>query len=425
MGNIQKLKKKFYFIAAAYFRHFANRSLKRWNPKKIVLTGSAGKTTMLHLLEFEIGPQAHYSHNANSAFGISFDILGLDGIRGSKLKWLYLILAAPLRSLYYTRREPLYVIEIDGERPHEAEFLANWLKPDITLWISFGLSHASQFDRVVAAGEFASLEDAIAHEFSTLPAATKRTIYIDGDCPKMRELTQNLSAKVVPVTHSDLESYTVYPQKTEFKTKDTTFIFNAPEPRDIVTQLLMLSPLMKELKLPLKTDFAGLAMPAGRSNFFHGKNGLKLIDSSYNAHIISTQTILEMTKSLRAPHKWLVIGDIVDQGSIEAAEHAKLAGLILAADPEHVVLVGRRTKKYTYPILKTRAKFPVKSCADAREALRYLEKSTTGAETLIFKGSQYLEWIIEKLLADPADAKLLPRRESGAVKRRKAHGLDS
>ena len=55
----------------------------------------------------------------------------------------------------------------------------------------------------------------------------------------------------------------------------------------------------------------------------------------------------------------------------------------------------------------------------------YIEKNITGKETLLFKGSQYLEWIIEKLLLDPKDSKKLCRREKAAVARRKSWGLDS
>ena len=62
---------------------------------------------------------------------------------------------------------------------------------------------------------------------------------------------------------------------------------------------------------------------------------------------------------------------------------------------------------------------------DPRKALEYIEKRVRGRETLIFKGSQYLEWIIEKLLANPKDAKKLCRRERAAVARRKSWGLDS
>ena len=52
MSLTAKLKKRFYFIAAAYFRFFANFALKRWHPRVIAITGSVGKTTMLHLLEY-------------------------------------------------------------------------------------------------------------------------------------------------------------------------------------------------------------------------------------------------------------------------------------------------------------------------------------------------------------------------------------
>ena len=117
---------------------------------------------MLNLMELQMTNKAHFSHDANSAFGISFDILGMKGIKASRLHWLRLFFEAPFRSLFYTRKEPFYVVEIDGERPHETEFLATWLKPEVTIWVSLGLSHASKFENVVKSGEFDSLEEAIA-----------------------------------------------------------------------------------------------------------------------------------------------------------------------------------------------------------------------------------------------------------------------
>ncbi len=124
MTLISKFKKKFYFVAASYFKLWANISLKKWHPRIIMITGSAGKTTMLNLVESQLGAKAHYSHNANSAFGIAFDILGMHGITGSKWHWLSLILSAPGRSFSYRRHEKFYVVECDVDRPHEAEFIA-------------------------------------------------------------------------------------------------------------------------------------------------------------------------------------------------------------------------------------------------------------------------------------------------------------
>lgn len=422
MTVVMRLKKRFYFVAAGYFRFFANFALRRWKPRIIAVTGSAGKTTMLHLIEFELGERAHYSHDANSAFGISFDLLGMEGIRGSKWRWFKLIFQAPLRALYYQRKGEFYVVEIDGERPRETEFLATWLRPEVTLWVSLGLSHAIQFEREVAEGKFPSLDEAIAHEFATLPKNTQKFVYIDGDQELMRKTIKNIPAKILEFRRSELKRYNVYPTRTDFVFDGASFHFSNPQPRDLAIQLLMLEKLVKYLEVPLKTDFSNLIMPPGRSSFFLGKNGLKLIDSSYNAHIISMESILDMARSLHAGHKWLIIGDIVEQGALEAEEHQKLADLIAKVNPEMVILIGRRTKQYTAPRLRELG-VETRTTLDPHKALKFIEENTNGDETLIFKGSQYLEWIIEQLLENPEDASRLPRREKAAVKRREKRGL--
>lgn len=419
---VMRLKKRFYFVAAGYFRFFANFALKRWKPRVITITGSAGKTTMLHLVEFELGDRAHYSHDANSAFGIAFDLLGMDGVRGSKLRWFKLIFQAPFRALYYKRRGEFYVVEIDGERPRETEFLASWLKPEVTLWVSLGLSHAVQFEQEVQSGKFPDLGTAIAHEFATLPQNTTKRVYIDADNDLMRRSTDDIKAEVIAVSRKSLKRYNVYPMRTDFIFETASFHFAQPQPKDIAIQLLMLEQLVAYLKVPLKTDFSTMPVPPGRSSYFAGKNGLKIIDSSYNAHLISMASMLEMVKNLHAGHKWLIIGDIVDQGSLESEEHRKLANLIADANPEMVILVGRRTKEYTAPRLRELG-IDTRTTLDPRKALKFIEENTSGEETLIFKGSQYLEWIIEQLLANPEDAAKLPRREKAAVKRREKWGL--
>ena len=422
--SMSKFKKRFYFVVAKYFRFFANRAFLRWNPRVIAVTGSAGKTTVLNLLEHEMGKKAHYSHDANSAFGVSFDLLGLKGVRGSKLRWFWLLLAAPFRGLFYRHKEKFYVVEIDGERPHEAEFLAEWLKPEVTIWVSIGLSHAVQFEKVVEEGKFKDLSEAITAEFANLPANTSKRVYIDATSKLMVEATANIKAKVIPIDKTLMKKYVVYPDSTDFTYGDTTFHFNHPEPKDVAFGLFVLQDLMRYLKLPFNPDFSEAKMAPGRSSYFEGIKGVQIVDSSYNAHMISMASTLDMAKRMHADHKWLVIGDIVDQGSMESEEHKKLAKLIADVKPERVILVGRRTKEYTAPKLKELGVSAV-ATTDPRKALAYLEKHITGRETLIFKGSHYLEWVIEKLLANPKDAKKLCRREKAAVARRKSWGLDS
>lgn len=423
MTLVMRFKKRFYFLVASYFKFFANFSFRRWSPRVIAITGSAGKTTMLHFIEYQLEDKAHYSHDANSAYGIAFDILGLKGVRASKLRWIYLFLATPFRALFFTHKEEFYVVEIDGERPHETEFLASWLKPELTLWISLGRSHAIQFEQEVASGKFSSLDSAITAEFATLPQNTKKEVYIDASSKLMREATRGLKAKVKSFDKNSLKSYQVYPTHADFTTASHTFHFSAPIPRDISIQLLMLESIIDYLHLPLKTDYSSIILPPGRNSYFKGQNGLSIIDSSYNAHLISMESVLGMAKELHASHKWLIIGDIVEQGSIEKEEHEKLAHLIAKVKPEQIILVGRRTSSYTAPVLESLGFSPF-CTLDPKKALKYIKSHTKGNETLIFKGSQYLEWIIEKLLLDPSDASLLPRREPAAIKRRERRGLN-
>ena len=422
MAIIANLKKKFYFVAAGYFKFFANISLKRWHPRVIIITGSAGKTTMLNLVESQLGAKAHYSHNANSAFGIAFDILGQKGVTGSRAHWIGLILKSPILAFTYKRHEKFYVVECDGERPHEAEFVAKWLKPEVSCWVSLGRSHAVFYEKEVASGRFSNIDEAIAHEFATIPANTKKLVLIDGDNETMVEKTAELKAKVEAVKKEQLKNYEVYPDKAIFEIGRRKFEFTEPMPRDVTTQLLMLDKLMDYLGEKISTDLSNYKMPPARSNFLHGKKGIKIIDSSYNAHIISMTTVLEMVRELKTTHKWLVIGDIIDQGNLEGEEHKKLAQLLLDTKVEKIVMIGRRTKKYTAPLLEGKCDF--ESFDKPQQALKYLEANLSGKETVIFKGSQYLEWIVEKLLENPDDVEKLARQDAAHKKRRASWGLN-
>lgn len=426
MSMIARVKKKLYFVVAGYFRFFANMVMKRWKPRVIAITGSAGKTTMLNLMELQMGKIAHYSHNANSAFGVAFDIMGFDGIRGSKLRWFWLFVLAVVRGLTFSRTEKFYVVEIDGERPHEAEFLAKWLRPEVVMWVSFGMSHAVQFEEVVKAGKFADVKEAILHEFGSLARAAKKLVLIDGDSEEMKQAIEGVSAKIEKVDVSELNKYKVTPKETVFEIKTDgeikNFVFDHAEPRDVLVQILMMQKVMKYLKMEIKCDLAGMRMAPGRSSVFNGKNGTTLIDSTYNAHMISMESVLKMATEIKAKRKILVIGDIVEQGKIEGDEHTRLAEVIFEVGAKKVVLVGRRVKKWTAPNLRKKGVRP-EVFDDVRGATKWLNRNIEPGDLVVFKGSQYLEWAVEQLLLDENDARFLARREAAAVKRRERRGL--
>lgn len=423
MISITIFKKRLYFVVASYFKFWSNIALRRWNPRIIAVTGSVGKTTMLHLIEQQLQTRAHYSHFANSAYGISFDLLGLRGITNTKWRWLWLGIAAPVRGLTFKHSEEFYIVEIDGERPHEADFLARWLKPEVTVWISAENSHASYFDGLVKAGVFSTVEDAIAHEFATLAKNAKKLVLIDGSNDRMLQQTRAIHARVLAVKVEDVIDYDVWPEKTVFKLSGGDFEFDSPLPKEVALQLQMLEQLLQYLDVPIRYGQQQFVQPPGRSSFFAGVKETNIIDSTYNAHLASMKSTVHMFEAMHAQKKWIVISDMVEQGNSEAREHVKLGVLLSSTKFQRYILVGRRTRKHVFPILRKSHPGSVVSFEKTVDALAYLQAELKGKETILLKGSQYLEWVVEKLLANPDDTKYLARQEPAARRRRKKWGL--
>src|SRR5579864_8455736 len=182
---LHALKKRLYFVVAAYFAFWAKFVLRRWQPRIILITGSSGKTTVLHLVEAQLGDQAMYSHQANSSIGLPFHILGMNPNVSSRSQWPARFLLAPFHLFRKLPSTKLYVIEADCDRPHEGEFLAKLLKPEVTLWISVSNTHSMNFDKLVKSGQFETHEQAIAHEFGNFIAATTKLVLLNGDQPAM------------------------------------------------------------------------------------------------------------------------------------------------------------------------------------------------------------------------------------------------
>lgn len=420
-------KERLYFWVARYFRFWANISLKRWKPEIIAITGSTGKTTLLQILDTQLSDKAHFSHDANSIYGISFDILGLRGVTSSRSEWLKLAFAAPWRAFTYTRHEPYYVVEIDGARPNGARILASWLRPRITTLTNIEESHAVFFDSQVASGIHASHLDAIIDEFMSLPRSTIGSLIVPANDPTvlaaLKKNNDKITAEVIPLEQSRfLKKYDVRLNGTDFVFSSGTYSFSQPLPEEVWLQLAMAEEIMQLLNLPVqKHDFSTMQLPAGRSSVLNGIKNTHIIDSSYNAQLGSMIATLKMFDAMSLEHKWIVIGDIIELGDSEREQHQKLGEFLATYPAEKIILIGRRLKRDTAPLISGENSFV---CDNAHQALDFLIANLAGGETILFKGSQHLEWMISKLLASPGDTSKLARQSPADYARRKKLGYE-
>jgi len=403
----QNFKKSLYFYVASYFRFFASIRLKIWKPIIIVITGSTGKTTLLHLIESQLGEKAKYSHDANSSFGIPFDILELHRKALLLYEWPVLFLLAPIRVFCKLPKQKLYVVEADCDRPQEGKFLSEFLRPDITLWTNVSKTHCMNFDGLVKAGMFQRVEDAIAHEFGFFAEKTKTILFIPNDDSLINSQLNRVKCEIKKVVADE---------------SSNNFLAKYLLPGKVALSVNMCLELVKYFGLKPDLNFSKFRLPPGRNSVFEGIKNTTLVDSSYNANLDSMTEIIEMFAKRDRKEKWIVLGDMIEQGRQEEEEHKKLADLIVGHNFQKVILMGPRVSKYTKPVLVGK-NIDAMNFINPNEVLSYLENNIKGGETILFKGARFLEGVIEHLLKNKEDIKKLARREKVWQIRREKWGL--
>ncbi len=416
----QKVKRFFYFAVAWYFRLFASVRLKIWNPRIIVITGSVGKTTLLHLTESQLGEKAKYSHHANSSIGIPFDILDLKREKLTFDEWPLLFIKAPFMIFTPTPKEKIYIVEADCDRPYEGDFISSMLNPEVAVWVSVSKTHSMGFENQVENGKFNKIEDAIAHEFGYFAERAKKLLIINADNSYEVKESARSSAEIEKISaNRNLKKYELGKSGTKFVFTD--FVTKLPYlvPKETAAAILMCQKLIEYLGFEFDPNFSRFEPPPARSSLFKGIKNITIIDSTYNANLDSMTAIISMFSQIPGKNKWIVAADMLEQGKFEKEEHEKLANVINNYSFEKIVLMGPRISKYTLPLLKQEAV----AFFGPKEVLDYVRGNIKGGEIILFKGARFLEGVIENLLADKKDSAKLSRREKIWEIRRKKWGL--
>jgi UDP-N-acetylmuramyl pentapeptide synthase len=311
--------------------------------------------------------------------------------------------------------------------PNEAKFLAELLRPEVTLWVNSDTTHAVYYEKLQAKNPDKSIEQLIAAEYANLAKNTTNLVVASGENKNMVDELCGLKAKFRLVTkEDDLKSYQIVGNATSYKLS-TGHTYSLPQllPEAVYCQVAMIDELMKYIKIAPDYDFIKYVPPPGRSTILAGINNTTIVDSSYNANLGSIKVMVDLFDQLDVPEKWLVIGDMLELGKSSQQEHEELAEVIMSLNIKRCLLVGPLTEQFTAPKLKSSASIKTSCFANAKLAKKYIDKNLNGGQAVMFKGSQsiHLEFIIRDLLKNNADAKLLPRQGKFWDKKRAQKGL--
>src|SRR3989338_4283335 len=232
---IRKIKNALYFTVARYFRFFARIRLRYWKPRGVLVTGSNGKTVCLHLCAVQFGPAAKYSFNANSAFGIPFDILGLKRSSFSLSEWPTLFLLAPFYAFTGPHPEKIYFVEVDGDRPGAGDFFGSFLKPEVCVLLSSARTHSMLFEGTVGPGKFQNDDEAIAYGFGRFLAHTSKLAIINADNPRILENATRVGIPLCGIQEQDvLTAYRVSTSGSEFTISGISYRLPYVLPKEIL-----------------------------------------------------------------------------------------------------------------------------------------------------------------------------------------------
>lgn len=373
-----------------------------------------------------MGDRAKYSHHANSSYGIPFDILDLHRKSLLKSEWVGLILKTPFNAFRKPPKERIYVVEADCDRSGEGKFLASLLTPDIVLWVSTAKTHSMNFEHLVRQKKFETVEEAIAYEFGYFLEKAREMVIINGESELMTQQLDRTSAKVLSIKKDKtLNNHSVSKKGTEFEISNKKYKFNFLLPEEVFCSIEMCNKLCEYMNISFDQSFSNFKLPPGRGSVFIGVKDITIVDSSYNANLSSMNAVLSVFSKFPDKNKWIIIGDMLEQGESEKEEHEKLANLILEYEYERIIMLGPRVEKYTLPKLKSSFNndTPIDSFQSPREVLDFLLLNIKGGEVILFKGARFMEGIIEHLLENKTDIKKLSRREKIWEIRRKQWGL--
>jgi len=181
------------------------------------------------------------------------------------------------------------------------------------------------------------------------------------------------------------------------------------------------------LDVPLEEALAALAamkpLP-GRLNPLPGRDGVRVLDDSFNASPASTLAALDVLDLFHSGRRVAVVGDLRDLGSVEADAYRRI-GERLAAGVDLLVAQGDAARRVAEEAQA--AGLPADRLLvtyTAEDTLRGLAGRLAPGDTVLVKGAveSRMEQVVAGLLADPEAApRLLVRQTAGWSKVRLLH----
>ncbi|MDO8565673.1 MAG: UDP-N-acetylmuramoyl-tripeptide--D-alanyl-D-alanine ligase [Candidatus Moranbacteria bacterium] len=408
-------------------RFMARMVLRKYHPLIIGVTGSVGKSLTKEAVALVVS-RAYVTRktegNDNNEIGVPLTIIGVSSVDGSLFRLALIFFRWLWMMMYPTRYPEVLVLEMGIDRPGDMDYLLEFVPVKIGVVTGVSASHLAFFGTIAN----------IAKEKGKLVASLPEDGYaiLSADDKRVEKMREKASAKTITygfdteamirvdhlLFHRDAKRVEGFSFKLNYNGKTIPVRLPKLVARHHIAAALAGAGVAVALKMNLVEIAEALENfepLSGRLRLLPGKEGIILLDDTYNASPVSVVAALDVVKDLVAPRKVLIVGDMLELGANTKQEHMALATAVLEAGAHIVVTVGEHMRSL-FDELSTLG-FSHKQMfwfPDPLSVLQNLENIVRAEDLILIKGSQSMrmEKITEALLVDPREAKTLLCRQS-------------
>src|SRR5699024_6702382 len=318
---------------------FAVWYLNKVGPKVVAITGSNGKTTSKDMTAAVLAMKYH-THQTSGNFNNE--------------------LGVPLTILSMPANTEVLVLEMGMSEPGEIKFLSDLVQPDLAAITMIGESHIQAFGS----------EEKLAEEKISIISGLKAgglLVYPEEQALITQLLPEDLERKMFGSKYSpqvELYSSDIIEgiEETYFTVQDgqgEELAVKIPVPGSYNVQNALLAMTIGRIfgvsLQKAKIGLSQMKLTKNRLEWLEGKNGIRILNDAYNASPTSIKAVLQYFSQVKsAGEKILVLGDVLELGSLSKELHESLASSISLADYKSVYLYGN-DMKYLYKKLQKQA----------------------------------------------------------------------
>ncbi len=334
--------------------------------QSILVTGSAGKTTTKQMLG-QLMPFSHTTFgNYNTPIGLPVALTDVP----KEVKWLICELSASYPGEIETLL-PLFSSAqgaiLTGIGYSHTEFFSS--KEQILQSKALLFDKVSNREACFANGHMEGLETILKKKY---PFVSLYGFHASMDIPITISEVKKTETVFMFTLHSNTYSFSI-------PCFGMHYVLNAVASIAMVLTLFP-SISVKDVQYRLNQFKPG----KGRGKTFSLQNGCVCIDESYNANPLSMKMSLEAFSTLSTPSKVLVLGDMLELGTIAEQEHMELGKMAKNCNPKKVFYVGQYSNSFLKGFADDQK---VTICTDLDEAYKQLQPWIQNNTAILVKAS--------------------------------------